>query len=187
MIFKRTAQKGIEDVEKTAVKNIANTLLQIVFHTHGTLEEITEYYGWKEPMAESERATLIQDSMRRLESEQLILNFIRNNKKTLKEYAKKYEKGHFDRVIQRTASTSTEQEGGDQSAREDVQRGPGQGTGDDTGLRDTGTEGDNRESETGRDEQDTEDRRGQTGSVRGDDRGRDHEGRIREEGSGANW
>lgn len=172
-LFKYTTKKAFKDLEKTMVKNIANTLLQIAFHANGTEKELSDYYGWEEDTLKTEeRQKLIKDSMRRLESEKIILEFIKNNKKTLHIYANENDKGSFDSIIQRSTGASAEQTSGSVNAGDTDERGPEEGTNDDTGHGNDANKEDNSRNKTTGDEGGTKDGRNETASVQGNDTSR---------------
>ena len=154
------------------IGNIANSLLQLYFHKHGTPKELQEYYGWDEAFAEEERAGLVDDTLRRIKSEQLILKFYQKEKlKIIKKYGNKNPIGNFGKPVQRTTEHSsvegnsnggTEEIGSGESSRnqdgsqprseEDNSEGHAQERGGEAGTRHDVAEGSRREGEGGNSE-----------------------------------
>lgn len=95
--------EALDDIEKTMIKNIANTIFQIYFHQQAGHKTLQTYYGWQEKFREEERSSLVGDTMKRLEAEQAILRFYKKNKNKIKqEYGTINPTGSFNAAIQRT-------------------------------------------------------------------------------------
>jgi len=99
------------EVKATMEKNIANTLFQIHFHKHATIEELVKYYGWEnveEPFTEKEREDLINDTRKRLESEKLVLAFFNREVNNIKDDNVPYKLPSTGDTEKRTTGEGTE-------------------------------------------------------------------------------
>ena len=102
-----TLNKAFDSIEQTMIRNIANSLFQLEFHRNATPEQLVEYYGWTEAFEENEREKLVDDTLVRLASEQLVLRTYQGMKLTLKKtYGKKDAWGDLDLPVQRSAGSS---------------------------------------------------------------------------------
>lgn len=128
LFFKPKLKKAFDSLEDTMIRNIANTLIQLRLHQTGTAEELQKYYGWEEPFEEIEREKLIDDTLKRLEAEQWILNFYQKNNKHIRYiYGNKNPAGNLGLTTQRSAR-SNPQHGGEHTNVEE--NGSGKDTGD---------------------------------------------------------
>jgi len=83
MINAYNLKKAFKDLHKTTVRNVANDIIQYVFHRDASQEELENFYG-----GAVDRNAMIDDTIKRFESDKLILNFINNNLNTIKAYGK---------------------------------------------------------------------------------------------------
>jgi len=126
--MKYSIRQAFDELEQSMIKNIANSLLQIYFHQNATPEELQTYYGWKDAFKESERDGLIQDTLARVEAEQNILKFYKQNKTKIKnKYGDKNPIGDIGLPERRPAGGSAEPTSVNQDAEKASEEGPRQG------------------------------------------------------------
>lgn len=137
-------KKQFDQLEQTMVRNIANSLFQMHFHQNATAEEMMKYYGWQTPFEESERENLIQETLGRLESERLILEFYKKNKSKLnKLYGNKNPTGDLNLPPKHPTGSGSEQTSISENAGGNDEGGPQQGTASGSGHANATTETDN--------------------------------------------
>lgn len=142
--MRHTLTEAFDSIEATMVRNIANSLFQLEFHTEATPEELVAYYGWEEAFEEEERQKLIADTRTRLASEQLILSTYKKMELTLKDkYGTKEASGDLGLPVQRAAGSSDQQGSVDthpEEAASDAGPDREDGHGDDAASADHGSE-----------------------------------------------
>jgi len=138
-----TIAEAFEELQNTLVRNIANHLIQIEFHETATDEEMETFYNG----ASVEREALIEDSKKRLKSDQTVLKFLKdNNVKLISKYGDKNPTGDLGLTKERTARTGTQPDGGSESAREDDGGGSGQSSNHNARPRNDATKSDHSDS-----------------------------------------
>lgn len=171
MFGRYTSKDAFKDLEKTLIRNVANSMKQLEFHMNATQEELEEYYGGC-----VNREALIDDTMKKLDSEQFLFKVYKNHESNLiKKHANENTIGDIDITVQRSAGTGVKQGSGDTGTKKDGGSGPKSCTHSDTGLGDDDTEGDNSDNQAEGDEGRVPDRPGEIGDVLGHDNRGAHE------------
>ena len=131
-----TRNDAFKDLEKILVRNVANNLIQLDFHLMASDEQLEDYYG-----GGVNRVALVEDTLKRLKSDNFLLEFYQDNKRRIKKtYGDQNEIDDINRFIEQSTGISIAPRGGDQGTPEDGSGGPEQGPDDNTGPRDFPTE-----------------------------------------------
>lgn len=77
----KTLKQAFKELESTLVRNVANDLIQLEFHEKATEEELQEYYAG----GDVNREALVNDTLRRIQGDQMILRFVKGRIQTLNE------------------------------------------------------------------------------------------------------
>jgi len=117
-------KKAFKDLQKTTIRNIANDIIQYIFHKEASDEELEAYYG-----GGVDREAMLIDTVKRFESDKLILNFINNNKNTIKAYAKN-KIGDINLIEERTTGEVIDERSGASNDEEDSQGEPKESNGE---------------------------------------------------------
>lgn len=91
-------------LERTLHQNIANDIIQYTFHKNATDEELVAFYGG----GYASREKLLEDTIRHLTGDQMVLRFLLSNKKEIYEYATKDPTGDLGITLKRAAGIGTE-------------------------------------------------------------------------------
>lgn len=111
----KSIKQAFKELEATLVRNVANDLIQLEFHDSASDDELQEYYAG----GEVSREALVNDTIRRLQGDQMILRFVKGRMKTLIEkYGDKKPTDDFGRAPQYPIGGSAEPQGVDQGAGE---------------------------------------------------------------------
>lgn len=144
--------KAFQELEDTLVRNVANHIIQYEFHKNSTDEELVAYYGG----GYTSREALMDDTIKRLISDQQVLKFVKNNHANLIEtYGEKDPAGDIGISLQRATGADTEPEGVAADAGED---GPEPSTEHSVRPTDSADESDNGAEQEGGDGGSTGDR-----------------------------
>lgn len=108
--------QAFQELEDTLVRNVANHIIQYEFHKNATEEELISYYGG----GFTNREALMDDTIKRLISDQKVLQFVKTNHDNLIEtYGEKDPAGDIGISLQRATGADTEPEGVAADAGED--------------------------------------------------------------------
>jgi hypothetical protein len=101
--------QAFDEIEKKMLYNLANSYFQLHFHENGTPEELQKYYGWEEAFREEERVKLVEDTRKRIESEEFVLAYYQRNKAKIKAYGNKNTKGNSYSAAKRPSGGRAQQ------------------------------------------------------------------------------
>jgi hypothetical protein len=133
--MKSTLTEAFNRLEETLLKNIASHIFEYEFHAKADEETLVAYYGG----AYVSRDRLLNDTLQRLHSDQMKLQFLTENRNHFNTTSGNEDpQGNISYTLQRSTGTSPQPEGIDADAAEVAD---GEDTDHDSGSNDDAAEG----------------------------------------------
>lgn len=133
--MKSTLTEAFDRLEETLLKNIASHIFEYEYHARASEEELVAYYGG----AYVSRDNLLNDTLQRLHSDQMKLQFLTDNRNHFNNtYGKEDPQGNIGLTLQRSTGTSPQPASIDEDAAEATD---GESTDDDSGRNDDAAKG----------------------------------------------